>query len=193
MTDYTDMIKKLNRKDFDKKKLIGIHIRLEKSAPKKNTIDKYHTLLYRGYSTHIGYNRRFDKYNSNADLSGIFPHGIGILGVSLIMLYHKDEDLARIESSLSCIHEQSLLACEAVITLFKHRDMERVKEVLKDDKILLSTCFPDIQTNLKFCEGWCRHYLLVLIYGFNEWDIYLQGIEILKTIYDIGAELNKKD
>ena len=150
--------------------IILIHIKAENSNNFKDSIDTYHSNIFRGYRTTSGYNNRYKKYILDNEIQ--FPSGISILPI-VFHMSNGNEKLARMESTLVCTHPQTLLANEAVITLYKTKNMEDVKKVLKEDEVLLSCCSYDPSitfSDLNFLNGWCRHYLLIVIYAFNGWD-----------------------
>lgn len=160
--------------------LILAHIKAEASYKNKNKIDKFHSYLFRDYTTIIGYNKRYQKYNN--DIDTVFPYGTAILGVVIIMIYHNDPKLAEIEASLICPHPQSLLACQAVIDLFTKKDLESITCLLNHDQ-RLSDCVIQSDTNVAFVSDWCRHYLKAVISGFKNQTFDHKHIPILKLIY----------
>lgn len=172
----------LNSNEFNESSLILAHIKAENKYATKNKIDKYHSYLFRDYHTILGYKNRYKKYNN--DIDTIFPYGTSVLGVVAIMIYHNNPSLARLEATLICPHPQSLLICEAIITLFSQKSLDSVTKLLSVDASLLNTC-KMIQTNVSFIPDWCRHYLLAVIYGFMKWPFDSKHIPILKFIYSM--------
>jgi len=166
-----------------KEELIKLHIFVENIIQKKD-IDKNHTNLFRGYNTLIGYKNRIKKYH---DSDNIFPYGTSILFICLIMHYLRNSELALIEAEISCRHPQTLIVCKAIIKLYETEDIETVKEIIKDDKLLLSVCKP-CKCNILFLSQWCKHYFMATIYGFNDWSIENFTSNILTTIYHINKD-----
>ena len=164
--------------------LILAHIKAENSYSTKNKIDKFHSYLFRDYRTILGYKNRYKKYNN--DIDTVYPYGTAVLGVVTIMKYHNNPSLARMEANLICPHPQSLLVCEAVITLFSKKSLEPIIELLREDDHLKKVCTM-IKTNVSFLPDWCRHYLLAVVYGFMKWSFNCH-IPILNFIYLLSLE-----
>ena len=169
---------------IDEDKLIQIHIKVENLYSTKNCIDKLHTYLFRNYSTIVGYKKRYKKYNS--DMDQLFPYGTAILGVVIIMTQRKDAAaLAKKEAAIICPHPQSLLACDGIIELCQNKDLNKVKDLVKDDEQLLNVCNGPQDTNINFLQDWVRHYFLVAISGSQGWTIDLGNSVILEFIYNL--------
>lgn len=178
------IIKEKLLKVSTKEDLIKLHIFVESIVQKKD-IDKNHTNLFRGYNTLIGYKNRIKKYY-NSD--NIFPYGTSILFVCLIMHYLQNKELALMEAEIVCKHPQTLIACKAIIKLYETEDMKVVKDIIKKDDLLLSTCEP-CKCNILFLPQWCKHYFMATIYGFHGWSIenFITS-DILTTIYYINKD-----
>ena len=155
----------INPDKYTNQDLIMIHIKSEEQG-KKNYIDEYHSLLFRGYHTLKGYQFRYKKIINEEKP---YPYGTAVLSVVYIMSKFGNEDLAMNEAKLLCLHPQSILVCEAIIILMKTGNIEKVKEVVKNDKNLLDICNGNVsicRTNFEFLPDWCRHYFLAAVAGF---------------------------
>ena len=175
-------LRAIDTKKITQKKLIELHIKAENNG-KKDDIDEYHSELFRGYSTIRGYQLRIKKISP-------YPYGTPILGVLFIMYFFDDEELARKEASIICSHPQTLLACNALITLMKNKSLDDVREMVKDDEQLLAVCNDKIdfkKTNYHFLPLWCRHYFLFAMAGYFSLPLPsgIQHPHILYLIYCI--------
>tara|TARA_B110000908_G_scaffold53834_1_gene65613 strand:+ start:6211 stop:6825 length:615 start_codon:yes stop_codon:yes gene_type:complete len=184
-------LKKINTKKVKKDDIVIAHIRAEEQLKQKNEIDEYHSNLFRGYNTVKGYNFRIKKFSTDSDI--YYPYGTALLGVVTIMKELSSPELARLEASLICSHPQALLSAEALITLMETKNIDKVLEVVKDDKRLYEVCNGDYSlktTNVEFQQEWCRHYLLAAMDAYRDRPIplnllSLQHHRILGLIYYI--------
>ena len=185
MSILVEYISKLDTKLINEEKLIMLHIKAESKSIQKNSIDKYHSILFRNIKTIRGYKSRYYKYNS--DTSRAFPYGTSILGVCAIMYYHNDENLARVESKIICNHPQSLLVSEAIIELFKTKSLEKLKEIVKDDIVLSKILHQDHCSNhyLNFLPNWAARHFLVAVYSKLGYPLNCKLDPILDSIRQI--------
>ena len=167
----------------NEKDLINLHILIENKLCKKNRIDKNHTILFKGYSTILGYNKRIKKYSTAKN--EIFPYGTAVLGICIIMIHKKDSNLALMEANLLCKHPQSLLVCHAIIKLFETSNIEEVQNIVQEDKELVRICKGPIKTNFNFLKDWARHAFVVVIASYMRWPITHLPQESLHIIYKL--------
>ena len=164
--------------------LIFVHINYENNFDQRNRVDKNHTNLFRGYSTLVGYKKRIKKHHP--DVRRLFPFGTAVYGVCLIMHQTNNAELAFMESEILCKHPQSLLVCRAIIILYQTGDMDKVREEVKEDEVLLELLSNPRETNVLFLPLWVRHYFASCIYGYNKWpSICFENQPMLLEIYRI--------
>lgn len=169
-------LSKLNKKS-KKEALLMAHIRAENNNDGNVyfPVDEYHSLIFKGYSTTRGYNHRFKKYDTDANIP--YPYGTGMVGAAIIMATIGCPKLAMMEAKLICSHPQSLMAADALISLMENKNINKMLQIVDTDKELSKVCRGEVsfkKTNLDFLPLWCRHYLLVAVEAYLDHSLYGQ-------------------